>query len=98
MDRLDFLFRNVLLLLPVVFSALFLQLALRGRRPIAWAALVVWLLYTAYEAGMSLRILCSGECNIRVDLLLLYPALLVFSMIAARLGRPKRNTPGSPSA
>jgi hypothetical protein len=31
---------------------------------------------------MKLRILCSGECNIRVDLLLFYPALLVLSAIA----------------
>jgi len=32
---------------------------------------------------MKLRILCSGECNIRVDLLLIYPVLLVISGIAA---------------
>ena len=28
------------------------------------------------------RILCSGECNIRVDLLLLYPLLAVVSALA----------------
>jgi hypothetical protein len=31
---------------------------------------------------MKWRVLCSGECNIRVDLLVLYPALVVL----ARLG------------
>jgi hypothetical protein len=39
-------------------------------------------LHLPYEYAMKLRILCSGECNIRVDLLLLYPALLVLSLAA----------------
>ena len=40
------------------------------------------MLHLPYEYAMKLRILCSGECNIRVDLLLLYPALLVLSLAA----------------
>jgi hypothetical protein len=32
---------------------------------------------------MKWRILCSGECNIRVDLLLLYPGLVALSILAA---------------
>jgi hypothetical protein len=35
---------------------------------------------------MKLRWLCSGECNIRVDLLVLYPLLLLVSLIALRRG------------
>lgn len=31
---------------------------------------------------MKLRLLCSGECNIRVDLLLLYPVLAFLSVAA----------------
>jgi hypothetical protein len=31
---------------------------------------------------MKLRILCSGECNIRVDLLLLYPVLLLLTVVS----------------
>lgn len=38
---------------------------------------ILWLLY-----GMKLRILCGGECNIRIDLLLIYPLLLIMSFIA----------------
>jgi hypothetical protein len=38
---------------------------------------LVWLLYAAYETGMRQRWLCSGECNIRIDLLLIYPFLLL---------------------
>lgn len=35
---------------------------------------------------MHERILCSGECNIGIDLLLIYPVLLVISVIAAFAG------------
>jgi hypothetical protein len=31
---------------------------------------------------MHRRLLCSGECNIRVDLLLLYPVLWIVSLVA----------------
>lgn len=34
---------------------------------------------------MHRRWLCSGECNIRVDLLLLYPLLILLSLAAAAL-------------
>jgi hypothetical protein len=50
------------------------------RRRTAVVVGVVWLLYAAYETAMRLRWLCSGECNIRVDLLLLYPLLLAITV------------------
>ncbi|WP_144289930.1 hypothetical protein [Ideonella sp. A 288] len=46
-----------------------------GRRGFAVLALC-WAAYAGYETLMFRRVLCSGECNIRVDLLLIYPALL----------------------
>lgn len=53
-----------------------------SRRPVALTAAVMWLCYAVWETGMALRLLCSGECNIRVDLLLIYPALLLTSLAA----------------
>lgn len=41
-----------------------------------------WIIYSVYEYLMYFRILCSGECNIRIDLLLIYPILLVLSAFA----------------
>lgn len=76
-----------LALLP---GAGFAALAVRRHRAIAWAAAGAWLLYAAYETAMSRRILCSGECNIRVDLLMLYPALLLLSIIACLVARRVR--------
>lgn len=47
-----------------------------------WLA-VGWLCYGAYEASMASRLLCSGECNIRVDLLLIYPVMLIWTASVA---------------
>ena len=41
----------------------------------ALALAALWLAYAGYEYLMFRRVLCSGECNIRVDLLALYPLL-----------------------
>jgi hypothetical protein len=58
----------------------------------------LWLLYALYELGMKRRWLCSGECNIRVDLLLIYPALLL-GLVAAGIGllRGRARTPSGSS-
>jgi hypothetical protein len=68
-----------LALLPALAFA---AVGYRSHRAVAWMAAVVWLLYAVYETAMARRILCSGECNIRVDLLLLYPFLLILSLVA----------------
>jgi hypothetical protein len=63
----------------------------------AMLAGVLGSLYGVYELLMHARVLCSGECNIRVDLLLIYPALLVASLAAVwnsvRVGGANRSVP-----
>ena len=79
--------------LAFVPATLFLVLYVLSRKGIVLVPALLWLAYAPYEYGMKLRILCSGECNIRVDLLLIYPVLLVSSLVAlvvfmkARAGR-----------
>jgi hypothetical protein len=63
--------------LAAVIGAIMIGLGRWRRRKTAVVVGGLWLLYALYETGMRLRWLCSGECNIRVDLLLLYPVLLV---------------------
>ena len=82
---------------PVLAAIIGLLLLGLGRwigRRLVTAVGVIWLLYAAYETGMQQRWLCSGECNIRIDLLLIYPLLLVMSGAAAasmlRGGRARR--------
>ena len=66
-------------LLPAaLFSAVWIISKLR----LAMATAVLWLVYAGYEAAMMARILCSGECNIRIDLLLIGPVLFVASAMA----------------
>lgn len=64
-------------------AAVFLLLYRLSRHKLAAAAAVAWLLYALYEYCMHRRWLCTGECDIRIDLLLLYPLLLVMSAAAA---------------
>lgn len=68
-----------LALLP---AALFALLYRRSRRTLVAGVAVLWLGYAVYEYAMHRRWLCGGECNIRVDLLLLYPVLIVASAAA----------------
>jgi hypothetical protein len=65
--------------LAVVIGVLFVTLGWRARRRGVVTIGVLWVLYSAYETGMQQRWLCTGECNIRVDLLLIYPILLLAS-------------------
>jgi hypothetical protein len=75
--------------LAAVIGLIVLGLGRRTRRRAAVAVGVVWLLYAAYETGMQQRWLCSGECNIRIDLLVIYPAL-VLSLVAAAVSLLRR--------
>lgn len=68
-----------LALLPAALFAFFYG---RSRSRVTLVAALAWLAYFPYEQAMKLRILCSGECNIRVDLLLFYPLLAIVSVMA----------------
>ena len=68
-------------LLPAAFFGWFY---FRLKRTPLLVAALAWLAYFPYEQAMKMRLLCSGECNIRVDLLLFYPALLIVSGLAVK--------------
>lgn len=76
---------KVLIVIPIValFPAVvfFWLFTKKGYQMLLIAALA-WFFYIPYEYLMKFQILCSGECNIRVDLLLIYPILLLVSLIA----------------
>ena len=69
--------------LALIPAAVFLLAYRRYRIRPALVAGAAWLLYAPYEYAMLHRWLCSGECNIRVDLLAIYPALGIISVAAA---------------
>jgi len=68
--------------LALVPAGVFWLLYGLDRRRLGAAAALAWCLYAVYEYSMRRRWLCTGECNIRVDLLLLYPALVFLSAAA----------------
>ena len=74
-----FVAQPALALIPAI---VFLILARLRRSQFALVTGFVWIAYALYEAGMYARILCSGECNIRIDLLLIYPILALLTVAA----------------
>jgi hypothetical protein len=69
-------------LLAAVIGVVLVGLGRRTGHRTAVGVGVVWLLYAVYETGMQRRWLCSGECNIRIDLLVIYPVLVLGVVVA----------------
>mgnify|MGYP006883060614 CR=1 FL=1 len=67
----------------LLIGVIYLRLFFKSRRWSCFIAGLLWSLYSLYESLMYLRILCTGECNIRIDLLLIYPLLLALSVTAS---------------
>jgi hypothetical protein len=97
--------KNVHVIQPIPIAILFaaaMALVWRtsGKRAFLGLA-ILWLAYAVYEYLMYIRVLCSGECNIRVDLLLIYPALLgstLWLSLAAAIRAIKRRRNGASDA
>ena len=75
-----------LVLIPVV---LFFFIGLAAKARFATATAILWLIYDLYEWMMYARILCSGDCNIRIDLVVIYPLLLLASLTALIVYGPR---------
>jgi hypothetical protein len=75
-------------MLAVAFGLLIVACFRLTRTRLVLVTGVLWMLYGFYEYLMQIRVLCSGECNIRVDLLLIYPILLVCTIASSiRVGK-----------
>lgn len=64
------------------------------RRRVVLAASVTWAAYGVYESLLRRGILCDEDCNIRADLLLIVPLLVVLSALAVRSGLQVSATTG----
>jgi hypothetical protein len=67
-------------LLAVAFGLLIMACFKLSHSRLLLATGTLWICYGIYEYLMQIRVLCSGECNIRVDLLLIYPILLALTL------------------
>lgn len=78
-----------------LIGVLYIRLSVKLRLKLCLFTGVLWLCYSLYEYLMYTRVLCSGECNIRVDLLLIYPVLIALSAASTTLYyREKRKVAG----
>ena len=75
----------IFLLIAPVAGILFLRLFIKTKVKFILATGIAWVLYAVYEYLIYLRVFCSGECNIRIDLLLIYPILVTFTLVAVLL-------------
>ena len=84
-------------ILAAAIGLVLLGLGRLARRRVVVGVGVLWLLYAVYEFGNRQRWWCSGECNIRIDLLVIYPVLLLGSAAAAvnLVRRPAGSRPPS---
>jgi hypothetical protein len=97
---MDLVFRTMAVfiehpLLAAVIGLLLLALGRSLHRGLAMTAGVMWLMYSVWEFAIKQRWLCRGDCDIRADLILIYPVLLVGSVAAvvSLLIRPRRPQP-----
>lgn len=68
--------------LAAIIGIVLLGLGRRTCHRTATGVGIIWLFYALYETAMQRRGLCTGECNIRIDLLVIYSVLLI-SLVAA---------------
>ncbi len=69
-----------ILLIGLALAMLFATARLYSRGIIVHAAVLLWIGFVPYE--LWYRAHCTGECNVRADLVLLLPVLLVVSLAA----------------
>lgn len=68
--------------LALAIGSIFLRLYLKKKTRFSLSSALLWFLYFIYETLIQMRILCTVECNIRIDLLIIYPVLLALSLLA----------------
>ena len=80
--------------IALLLSVGFALMGIWRRAASAWVASVLLAIYGVYEYLMHNRVLCSGECNIRVDLLVIYPVLLVAMIVGVLQSASSKTRPG----
>ena len=84
---MDWVFRAMAVFIehPLLAAVIGILLVTLGRvlhRGLTTTAGVMWLMYSLWEFGIKQRWLCRGDCDIRADLIFIYPLLLLGSVAA----------------
>jgi len=79
---------GILMIFPIgatIIGAIYIRMFLKLKITSCVITGTFWICYSIYESLIYTRVLCSGDCNIRVDLLLIYPLLIVLSLVSTIL-------------
>jgi len=84
---MDWVFRVMAVFIehPLLAAVIGILLVTLGRvlhRGLATAAGVMWIMYSLWEFAIKQRWLCRGDCDIRADLIFIYPLLILGSVVA----------------
>jgi hypothetical protein len=81
---------NLFAIIAVLMTVMLLVAGAQRPRPAVIVAAILWLLYAVYEYYVATGVLCDANCNIRVDLVLLFPILGIATFCAHQsyMGRP----------
>ena len=84
---MDWVFRAMAVFIehPLLAAVIGILLVTLGRvlhRGLATAAGVMWIMYSLWEFAIKQRWLCRGDCDIRADLIFIYPLLILGSVAA----------------
>jgi len=87
---MDWVFRAMAVFIehPLLAAVIGILLVTLGRvlhRGLTTTAGVMWLMYSLWEFAIKQRWLCRGDCDIRADLIFIYP-LLILGSVAAVVG------------
>ena len=75
---------SVFVIAAAIMAVILVVAACQRPRPAVIVAAVLWLLYAVYEYFIATGVLCDANCNIRVDLVLLFPILWIATFYAYR--------------
>ena len=72
-----------------VISIIFYFIFKKHASKTAFVTVFLWFVYGAYESMLRFGYLCPEGCNIRIDLIVIYPVLLFSStLVVAKLINP----------
>jgi len=75
---------NVFAIAAGMMAVILLVAGVQRPRLAVIVAAILWLLYAVYERLVATGVLCDANCNIRVDLVLFFPILLIATYSAYR--------------
>jgi hypothetical protein len=75
---------NVFAIAAGMMAVILLVAGWQRPRLAVFVAAILWLLYAVYERLVATGVLCDADCNIRVDLVLFFPILLIATFCAYR--------------